>query len=74
LLRGSISAATVPEAPPRHAAAHAAADETVLLLDELSAFLGDILDALSPEELSRLPDPVWALLDFIAGPDAEAVL
>ena len=49
----------VPEAPPNEAA---------LLSDELSALLGDILDRLSPEELGRLPEPVWALLDFIAGP------
>jgi hypothetical protein len=37
---------------------------------DLDALLGDILDRLSPEELGWLPDPVWALLDFIARPDA----
>jgi hypothetical protein len=55
----------VPEAP---------ADEAALLSDELTALLGDILEALSPEELGRLPEPVWALLDFIAGPGDEAAL
>jgi hypothetical protein len=39
------------------------------LPDELGALLGDILDTLSPEELGRLPEPIWALLDFIAGTD-----
>ena len=47
-----------------------AADETILLRNELGALLGDILDALSSEELGHLPEPVWALLDFIAGSDA----
>jgi hypothetical protein len=51
----------VPEAPT---------DEAALLLDELSALFGYILDKLSSEELSRLPERVWALLDFIAGADA----
>jgi len=47
-------------------------DEAALLMDELAALLGDILDTLSPEELGRLPEPVWALLTFIAGPDWHA--
>jgi hypothetical protein len=70
LLAGAISTATVLEESPPHVAAHAAADETILLLDELGALLGDILDTLSPEELGLLPEPVWALLDFIAGSEA----
>jgi hypothetical protein len=70
LLAGAISTATVLQEPPPHVAAHAAADETILLLDELGALLGDILDTLSPEELGLLPEPVWALLDFIAGSEA----
>jgi hypothetical protein len=52
----------VPEAPPDEAAA--------LQSDELGALLGDILDTLSTEEIGQLPEPVWALLDFIAGYDA----
>jgi hypothetical protein len=74
LLADAISTATILiKEPPPHVAAHAAADETIPLLDELGALLGDILDTLTPEELGRLPEPVWALLDFIAGSDtAEA--
>ena len=41
-----------------------------MLEHELTILLGDILDALSPEELGQLPGSVWALLDFIAGADA----
>jgi hypothetical protein len=75
LLTGTISTAMIPGGPLRHAAAHVAAEETILPLDELSALLGDILDTLSTEELGQLPAPVWALLDFIAGYDAtEAAL
>jgi hypothetical protein len=61
--RGSI------QAPPRHCGRHAPAEEILVLPDELGALLGDILDTLSPEELGRLPEPIWALLDFIAGTD-----
>jgi hypothetical protein len=53
--------------PPRHCERHGPAEEIVVLPDELGALLGDILDALSSEELGRLPEPIWALLDFIAG-------
>jgi hypothetical protein len=70
LLAGAISTATVLEEPTRNSTAHAAADEAILLLDEVRALLGDILDTLSPEELRRLPEPIWALLDFIAGSEA----
>lgn len=31
--------------------------------------LGAILESLSVDELAELPEPVWALLEFIAGPD-----
>jgi hypothetical protein len=49
--------------------------KSTVLVDELGALLGDILDTLSPEELGRLPAPIWAMLDFIAGTNAsEAAL
>jgi hypothetical protein len=69
LLPGATSTAAVPQAPPRHCERHGPAEEILVLPDELGALLGDILDALSPEELGRLPEPIWALLDFIAGTD-----
>ena len=59
----------VPEVLQLRSQACAAAEETTLAEDELGALLRSILDALSPEELGRLPKPVWALLDFIAGSD-----
>jgi hypothetical protein len=58
-------------APPMPAA-EAPADGAALLSGELIALLGDVLDKLSSEELGRLPEPIWALLDFIASPDEEA--
>src|SRR5215467_3484342 len=54
---------SVPEVPRPLSRAPAIADETTLAADELGALLGNILDAVSPEELGRLPEPVWALLD-----------
>jgi hypothetical protein len=69
LLPGATSTAPVPQAPRRHCERHAPAEEILVLPDELGALLGDVLDALSPEELGRLPEPIWALLDFIAGTD-----
>jgi hypothetical protein len=46
----------------------------VVLPDGLGALLGNILDALSPEELGRLPEPIWALLYLIAGDVIDAPL
>jgi hypothetical protein len=54
LIRGGISLGTAPEAETE--------------VDALGALLRDILDALSIDELAELPEPVWALLEFIAGP------
>lgn len=56
LIPSAISPATAPEV----------GDEG----DGLDALLSRILDALSPDELAELPEPVWALLEFIAGPEA----
>jgi hypothetical protein len=66
LLPGAFSVSP----PWQHPGPEAPVDEAALLLDELSALFGDILDKLSSEELGRLPEPIWALLDFIAGTDA----
>ena len=56
LLRGGISSAT----------ALAAGGEE----DGLGVLLETIFNSLSPDELAELPESVWALLEFIAGPDA----
>src|SRR5690349_13491981 len=73
LVVNAIATARILEESPGHATVPAAADEAILLLEELSMLLGNILDTLTPEELGLLPEPVWALLDFIAGSDtAEA--
>jgi hypothetical protein len=73
--RALLPAAFSGLAARQHPGNEAPVDVAALLSDELSALLGDILDRLSPEELGRLPEPVWALLDFIAGPEAtEAAL
>jgi hypothetical protein len=56
----------VPQLPSQ---ACIAPDGTTLTGDELGPLLGNILEALSPEELGKLPKPVWALLDFIAAFD-----
>jgi hypothetical protein len=75
LVPAAFSVSPVLEAPRQLSVLEAPPDEAAPLSDELDALLGDILDRLSPEELGRLPEPVWALLDFIAGPDAtEAAL
>ena len=70
LILTAFSVSPVPQAPRQLPVPEAPPDEAALLSDELYALLGDILDRLSPEELGWLPDPVWALLDFIARPDA----
>lgn len=54
-LPGTISPVIVPEE----------GDKQDALLDHLGA----ILESLSVDELAELPEPVWALLEFIAGPD-----
>ena len=56
LLSDGVSADRVSE--PRSPASDAAAAD-----ERLFDLLGDILDALSLEELAVLPDPVWALID-----------
>jgi hypothetical protein len=68
LVSAAFSVSPVLEAPRQLLVPEAPPNEAALLSDELSALLGDILDRLSPEELGGLPEPVWALLDFIAGP------
>jgi hypothetical protein len=70
LIPGPASTEAVPQAPPRQSARPAPAEEIVMLPDELGAILGEILDTLSPEELGRLPEPIWVLLEFVAGTDA----
>ena len=67
LRSGDPAACTLPPRGNSTATAPDIGDED----DALSALLSDILDALSPEKLAELPDPVWALLDFFAGPDAD---
>jgi hypothetical protein len=57
LLSGDISPATAPEEGSE--------------MDALGALLRNILDALSVDELADLPEPVWALLEYVASPDAE---
>ena len=66
LLPGGISADRVSEPrSPAPDAATASADERLFDL------LGNILDELSPAELAALPEPVWAFIDHIAGPEAD---
>jgi hypothetical protein len=38
-------------------------EAAIALLDELGDLLGTILDELSSDELGKLPDQVWTLLD-----------
>ena len=56
----------VPEAAPGHTARQGTPETNLVLADELGTLLGDILDTLSPNDLGRLPEPIWALLDFIS--------
>jgi hypothetical protein len=60
LISGGISPATAPEAGSE--------------VDALGALLCEILDTLSLDELAELPEPVWSLLEFIAGPDLKEPL
>jgi hypothetical protein len=55
LISGGISPASAPEVGSEVGA--------------FGALLCEILDTLSLDELAELPEPVWALLEFIAGPD-----
>jgi hypothetical protein len=65
LLPEAILATTVSDALGQNSHGSGAAGRD----NALSGLLGAILDALSPEELGRLPAPIWALLDFVAGTD-----
>ena len=59
-LAGTISPVTEPEE----------GDKQDALLDHLGA----ILESLTIDELAELPGTVWALLEFIAGPDFKEPL
>jgi len=59
LLSGRISGAEVLQPP----------DDPLAPLVDL---LGDIFDRLSVDQLAALPDPVWALIDYIVDPDHDA--
>lgn len=64
LLSGGISGAEVSQPrSPATVAATASADKRLFDL------LGNILDELSAAELAALPEPVWRLIEYIAGPD-----
>jgi hypothetical protein len=67
LLSGGISHGEVSEHRSSATVALAAPPDERLL-----DLLGDILDELSVEELAVLPEAVWALIDYIADPEAEA--
>ena len=59
-LPGTISPVTEPEE----------GDKQDALLDHLGA----ILESLTIDELAELPETVWALLEFIAGPDFQGAI
>jgi hypothetical protein len=42
--------------------------------DALLDHLGAILESLTIDELAELPGTVWALLEFIAGPDFQGAI
>jgi len=62
-----LPVAAISVAPSEQAADTAAAPSD----ERLFELFGQILAELSVEELSALPEPVWALINYIAGPEAE---
>jgi len=72
LRSGSPGTRALPVAAISVAPSEQAADTAAAPSDErLFELFGQILAELSVEELSALPEPVWALINYIAGPEAE---